>query len=477
MKRSGQWYLVLAQNTARQEPAQAPAGAKNASAPGGTVGDEAAIRKIVADGTDAWNRRDAKSMLAHLAEDSDHINVAGSWDSGRDRIEKGMTDFFATHRPASLTRPIEKIRFITPEIAVLVIRNKYANDKKAWEAISISVFHKVNREWWNKAFQNTLVQSQEVATAQAARTSGPMAQTEPEVIMPADSKIDFSGDVAAIRKIVAENTEAWNRRDAKAQIAHFSEDIDHIGVQGLWRSSRAEIEKGFTAGLPTVRNDTSTSVERIRFLTADVAAVIVRREYTNDKETRKSISTSVFHKIDGTWWIEAFQNTYVVPPESRAEVDARAASARDDEIQRVENEWVQTSLHNDGAGMDRILADEFTSIRTDGPVRTKTERMNAFSSGNVQTDVLEISDMPDPMVWGYRVSYRPRDTQRYCRRQSSRFTVPLHARLDTSGWQVAMRPHAIDNDRVPGRSFEMSAVVRQLGLVGALLGSSSNDYN
>src|SRR5690349_14457806 len=43
--------------------------------------------------------------------------------------------------------------------------------------------------------------------------------------------------------------------------------------------------------------------------------------------------------------------------------------------------------------MGRILADEFTSIRTDGPARTKTERMNAFSSGNVQTEVLEISDM------------------------------------------------------------------------------------
>jgi hypothetical protein len=45
------------------------------------------------------------------------------------------------------------------------------------------------------------------------------------------------------------------------------------------------------------------------------------------------------------------------------------------------------------AGMGRILADEFTSIRTDGAVRTKTERMNAFSSGNVQTEVLELSDV------------------------------------------------------------------------------------
>jgi uncharacterized protein (TIGR02246 family) len=137
--------------------------------------DEAAIRKIVADGVDAWNRSGAKTLLAHLAEDSDHINVAGKWSSGRDRIEKAMSDFFATHRPPSVTRPIEKIRFITPEVAVLVIRNKYANDKKAWEAMSISVFRKMNGEWWNEAFQNTLIQSREEAIAQAARANGPMA--------------------------------------------------------------------------------------------------------------------------------------------------------------------------------------------------------------------------------------------------------------------------------------------------------------
>ena len=46
--------------------------------------DEAALRKIVADGVDAWNRSDAKTMLAHLAENSDHINVAGKWSSGRE---------------------------------------------------------------------------------------------------------------------------------------------------------------------------------------------------------------------------------------------------------------------------------------------------------------------------------------------------------------------------------------------------------
>ena len=278
--------------------------------------DEAAIRKVVADGVDAWNRSDAKTMLAHLAEDSDHINVAGKWGSGRDRIEKRMTDFFATHRPASLTRPIEKIRFITPEVAILVIRNKYANDQKAWEAISISVFHKMNGEWWNEAFQNTLVQSWEEAISQAERASSPMAQTEPEVLTPANSKTDLSGDVAAIRKMVADGVDAWNRRDPKGETARGSENHDHINVIGAWRQGKAESEKAMTAALTTTRNNISSSIAKIRFITPDVAIVIVRHQYTNDKEALKSISTAVLHKMNGEWWNEAFQNTYVRPSES-----------------------------------------------------------------------------------------------------------------------------------------------------------------
>ena len=317
VQRQGRWQLVSGQVTPILEPASAPTGADNVSTPGETrtMDDEAAIRKIVAENTDAWNRRDAKALAAHGSEDHDHINVAGAWRQGKLETEKALTAFFETHRsnPVSNTPSIERIRFITPEVAILVTRNKYANDKKAWEAISISVFHKMDGEWWNEAFQNTLVQSREEAIAQAARASSPMAQTEPEVLTPANSKIDFSGDVAAIRKMVADSVDAWNRRDPKAVTAHGSENHDHINVIGAWRQGKAESEKAMTAALATTRNNISSSIAKIRFITPDVAIVIVRHQYTNDKEALKSISTSVLHKMNGEWWNEAFQNTYVQP--------------------------------------------------------------------------------------------------------------------------------------------------------------------
>jgi uncharacterized protein (TIGR02246 family) len=209
--------------------------------------DEAAIRKMVADVQDAWNRRDPQGMAAaaHLTKDYDHINVGGKWGSGKDQAEKNMNDFFATRGSTvpTVAQSIEKLRFITPDVAISVVRHRYSNDQRTWEALSTSVLHKMNGEWWNEAFQNTLVQSREEAIAQAARASAPMAQTEPEVITPYNSKTDFSADVTVIRKRVADAVDAWNRRDAKALAAHVSEDHDQIGVAGGWAQAGTGLRK------------------------------------------------------------------------------------------------------------------------------------------------------------------------------------------------------------------------------------------
>jgi uncharacterized protein (TIGR02246 family) len=283
--------------------------------------DEAAIRKMVADVQDAWNRRDPQggAAAAHLTKDYDHINVGGNWGSGKDQAEKNVNDFFATRGSTvpTVAQSIEKLRFITPDVAICVVRNRYSNDKRTWEAMSAWVLHKMNGEWWNEAFQNTLIQSREEAIAQAARASSPLAQTEPEVLTPANSRTDFSGDVAAIRKIVAAGTDAWNRRDSKALTAALTEDSDHIGSNGGWTSGRPEIERIRGVAHVNTSENLTSSLAKIRFVTSDVAVVVVWRQYQeNENENRKGISTLVFHKMNGEWLIEAFQNTYVRPTES-----------------------------------------------------------------------------------------------------------------------------------------------------------------
>ena len=121
--------------------------------------DEAAIRKQFADVQDAWNRHDPKAMTAaaHLTEDYDHINVAGKWGASKVQAEKNMSDYFANTRVPSVEGTTLKLRFITPEVAICVRKLKYTRDQKTWEGITTVVLHKINGEWWNESFQNTII--------------------------------------------------------------------------------------------------------------------------------------------------------------------------------------------------------------------------------------------------------------------------------------------------------------------------------
>jgi hypothetical protein len=51
---------------------------------------------MVADGVDAWNRRDPKAVTAHDSASHDHVNVVGEWRQGNAETEKAMTAALAT---------------------------------------------------------------------------------------------------------------------------------------------------------------------------------------------------------------------------------------------------------------------------------------------------------------------------------------------------------------------------------------------
>ena len=119
--------------------------------------DRKTIRRIVAENDDAWNRRDAKRLVAHVTEDTDHIGVAGHWTTGKGALERNLSEVFSTPQPTQ-TASIERLRFLSPDIAVAQIRREYRNDRRSWYAISTSVFQRKNGEWLVAAFQNTLLQ-------------------------------------------------------------------------------------------------------------------------------------------------------------------------------------------------------------------------------------------------------------------------------------------------------------------------------
>lgn len=145
----------------------------------------------------------------------------------------------------------------------------------------------------------------------ACRTTGVGANDAASAQSSVASAQSHADDVGAIEKILAETSDAWNRHDAQGLAAHSTDDIDHIGVRGNWSNGKAALRAEFVAVAPRINNTVTGSIERIRFLTPDIALAIIRREYKSATETRAAIGTSVFQKINGEWLVTAFQNTYV----------------------------------------------------------------------------------------------------------------------------------------------------------------------
>jgi len=56
-----------------------------------TANDEQAVRKVIADYGDAWNKHDPDAILALFTDDADWVNVAGSWWHGQAEHRRGTT--------------------------------------------------------------------------------------------------------------------------------------------------------------------------------------------------------------------------------------------------------------------------------------------------------------------------------------------------------------------------------------------------
>ena len=61
-----------------------------AQEPGGSGGDEAAIRQVVQQHDDARNKADWKALGALFTQDAEQLTSAGEWRRGRAEIEKGI---------------------------------------------------------------------------------------------------------------------------------------------------------------------------------------------------------------------------------------------------------------------------------------------------------------------------------------------------------------------------------------------------
>jgi uncharacterized protein (TIGR02246 family) len=88
----------------------------------GSPDDEAAVRKYVENFDYAWNRHDADSLFGKRAKQIDRINAFGGWIRDPDADTRVMHRLFAGPFGQSKHKIVaERIRFLTPNVALIVI--------------------------------------------------------------------------------------------------------------------------------------------------------------------------------------------------------------------------------------------------------------------------------------------------------------------------------------------------------------------
>jgi uncharacterized protein (TIGR02246 family) len=128
-----------------------------------------------------------------------------------------------------------------------------------------------------------------------------------------------------IREIISHQSEAWDRHDAKAWVAPFSEDADFINILGMKFAGRAEIERRHDDIFKTIfaRSRVVVTTERVRFLSPSVAIAETEhalRDYdrlppgiqpTDADGTLRTRMRYVWERKAEGWRIVAAQNTAI----------------------------------------------------------------------------------------------------------------------------------------------------------------------
>jgi uncharacterized protein (TIGR02246 family) len=120
----------------------------------------------------------------------------------------------------------------------------------------------------------------------------------------------------AVRAVVRRYVDAREARDPKAVAALFTAEADQLVSSGEWRVGRDNVVTGSLASSAQSGGKRTIDVERVRFVSSDVAIADGRYSITGlgEGNDRRMWSTFVIVKAAGEWRIAAIRNMLPAAP-------------------------------------------------------------------------------------------------------------------------------------------------------------------
>ena len=127
---------------------------------------EASLRAIVAEQVVAWNAGDGQAYARHLAPDASFTNLFGMVMYGAPAFAERHADILSTfYKGTTKHHVIRRIRFVTPDVAIVDIDNEVRGVKAMPGGIVVppdgivktqlmEVFVRRKGQWWIEAYHN-----------------------------------------------------------------------------------------------------------------------------------------------------------------------------------------------------------------------------------------------------------------------------------------------------------------------------------
>ena len=126
--------------------------------------DEAAVRNVIMQMTENFNKHDAKAMASVFTIDGDLVNVYGTRLNSQSTIEAGLARMIKSDVPTATLKTVDvDVRFIRPDVAIAHVTNELSDQVNPGQQpvpqhheLSIRVFVKETGVWRVAAFHNTI---------------------------------------------------------------------------------------------------------------------------------------------------------------------------------------------------------------------------------------------------------------------------------------------------------------------------------